>query len=173
MQRDRSEVGAVFWVPAAFALAFILWGVVSPESFATVTQVIFSSVVSNLGWFYPLAGNFFLAFVVILALSRYAKLRLGKEGERPEFSRFAWFAMLFQAGMGPALIFWGVAEPLAHYSAPPFGYYGAFRRSLSLPAGIDEDDISADYENGLLEIVVRGAAAAAEPRRIEIRSRSN
>ena len=51
-------------------------------------------------------------------------------------------------------------------------YYGAFRRSLTLPAGIDEDDISADYENGLLEIVVRGAAAAAEPRRIEIRAKS-
>jgi HSP20 family protein len=51
-------------------------------------------------------------------------------------------------------------------------YYGAFRRSLTLPAGVDEDDISADYENGLLEIIVRGAAAAAEPRRIEIRARS-
>jgi HSP20 family protein len=52
-------------------------------------------------------------------------------------------------------------------------YYGAFRRSVTLPAGVDEDDISADYENGLLEIVVRGAAAAAEPRRIEIRAKSS
>jgi HSP20 family protein len=52
-------------------------------------------------------------------------------------------------------------------------YYGAFRRSLTLPASVDEDDISADYENGLLEIVVRGAAAAAEPRRIEIRAKSS
>jgi HSP20 family protein len=51
-------------------------------------------------------------------------------------------------------------------------YYGAFRRSITLPAGIDEDDISADYDNGLLEIVVRDAAAAAEPRRIEIRAKS-
>ena len=52
-------------------------------------------------------------------------------------------------------------------------YYGAFRRSITLPVGIDEEDVSADYENGLLEIVVRGAAAAAEPRRIEIRAKSN
>ncbi len=52
-------------------------------------------------------------------------------------------------------------------------YYGAFRRSLTLPAGIGDDDISADYENGLLEIVVRGAAAAAGPRRIEIRAKSS
>ena len=52
-------------------------------------------------------------------------------------------------------------------------YYGAFRRSITLPAGTDEDDISADYENGLLEITVRGGAAAAEPRRIEIRAKSS
>ncbi len=52
-------------------------------------------------------------------------------------------------------------------------YYGAFRRSITLPAGIDESDISADYENGLLEITVRRGAAAAEPRRIEIRVKPN
>ena len=51
-------------------------------------------------------------------------------------------------------------------------YYGAFRRSLTLPTGIDEDDINADYENGMLEITVRGAAASTEPRRIQIRSKS-
>jgi glycine betaine transporter len=109
IERERSEVGVVFWVSAAVALAFILWGVIAPESFGAVTQAVFDWVVSNLGWFYLLAGNFFLIFVVILALSRYGKFRLGKEGERPEFSTFAWFAMLFQAGMGPALLFWGVA----------------------------------------------------------------
>jgi glycine betaine transporter len=121
IERERSEVGVVFWVSAAVALAFILWGVIAPGSFGAVTQAVFDWVVSNLGWFYLLAGNFFLIFVVILALSRYGKFRLGKEGERPEFSTFAWFAMLFQAGMGPALLFWGVAEPLSHYSDPPFG----------------------------------------------------
>ena len=73
MQRDRSEVGAVFWVSAAFSVAFILWGVIAPESFATVTQAFFDWIVANLGWFYLLAGNFFLVFVVILALSRYGK----------------------------------------------------------------------------------------------------
>ena len=120
-QGDRQEVGVVFWVSAAIALAFILWGVIAPTNFGTVTQAVFDWVVSNLGWFYLLAGNFFLVFVVILALSRYGRFKLGKEGDRPEFRTFAWFAMLFQAGMGPALIFWGVAEPLSHYSAPPFG----------------------------------------------------
>jgi glycine betaine transporter len=137
MQRARSEVGIVFWVSAAFALAFILWGVLAPENFGAVTQTIFDWVVSNLGWFYLLAGNFFLVFVVILALSRYGKFRLGKDGERPEFSRFAWFAMLFQAGMGPALIFWGVAEPLAHYSAPPFG--------LAQPGTVEAAQVGMQY----------------------------
>ena len=121
VRRGGSDVGVVFWVSAAFAFAFILWGVLAPENFGAVTQGFFDWVVTNLGWFYLLAGNFFLLFVTFLAVSRYGKLRIGKEGDRPEFSTFAWFAMLFQAGMGPALIFWGVAEPLAHYSAPPFG----------------------------------------------------
>ena len=120
-QRDKFEVGAVFWVSAAFALAFIAWGVIAPDNFGAVTQTAFDWVVSKMGWFYLMAGNFFLVFVVVLALSPSGKLRLGKEGERAEFSTFAWFAMLFQAGMGPALIFWGVAEPLAHYNDPPFG----------------------------------------------------
>lgn len=99
-QTQGSGVGVVFYVSAAFALAFILWGALGPESFGAVTQAVFEWVVANLGWFYLLVGNFFLVFVIILALSRYGKRRLGKEGERPEFSRFAWFAMLFQAGMG-------------------------------------------------------------------------
>ena len=137
MQRARSEVGVVFYVSAAFALGFILWGVIAPGNFGAVTQVIFDWVVSNLGWFYLLAGNFFLLFVVILALSRYGKFRLGKDGERPEFSRFAWFAMLFQAGMGPALIFWGVAEPLAHYSTPPFG--------LAQPGTVEAAQVGMQY----------------------------
>jgi glycine betaine transporter len=137
MQRDKGEVGVVFWVSATFSVAFILWGVIAPASFAAVTQAIFDWIVANLGWFYLLAGNFFLAFVVILALSRYGKLRLGKEGERPEFRRFAWFAMLFQAGMGPALIFWGVAEPLMHYKDPPFG--------IAQPGTTDAAQVAMQY----------------------------
>ena len=121
IEEERSKVGVVFWVSAAVSLAFILWGAIAPTSFGTVTQAVFDWVVSNLGWFYLLAGNFFLIFVFLIALSRYGKFRLGKDGEKPQFSTFAWFAMMFQAGMGPSLIFWGVAEPLSHYSAPPFG----------------------------------------------------
>ena len=86
---QRSRIGVVFWVSAAIALAFILWGVIAPASFGVVTQAMFDWVVSNLGWFYLVAGNFFLVFVVVLALSRYGKFRLGKEGERPEFGTFA------------------------------------------------------------------------------------
>ena len=74
---------------------------------------------------------------MILALSHYGKYRLGKEGERPEFGTFAWFAMLFQAGMGPALIFWGVAEPLSHYSTPPFG--------LAKPATTEAAQVGIQY----------------------------
>ncbi len=68
-----------------------------------------------------IATTFFLGFVIVLAFSRYGKIRLGKEGERPEFGWFSWVAMLFQAGMGLAIVFWGVSEPVTHYSDPPFG----------------------------------------------------
>ncbi len=73
IESERSEVGVVFWVSAAVALVFILWGVIAPASFGAVTQGIFDWVVSNLGWFYLLAGNFFQIFAVILALSRYGR----------------------------------------------------------------------------------------------------
>jgi glycine betaine transporter len=89
VETERSQIGVVFWVSSAVALAFILWGVIAPTSFGTVTQAVFDWVVSNLGWFYLLAGNFFLVFVVVLALSRYGSFRLGKEGDRPEFGTFA------------------------------------------------------------------------------------
>ena len=68
-----------------------------------------------------LMTSFFLAFAVWLALSRYGKIRLGQSDDKPEFGHFAWFAMLFQAGMGIGLVFWAVSEPLTHYVDPPLG----------------------------------------------------
>lgn len=115
-----SQTGSVFWVTAALSVAFIVWGYFFTSNFQAVVQATFSFTISNLTWFYMLATTFFLGFVLVLALSRYGKVRLGKEGERPEFGWFSWVAMLFQAGMGLAIVFWGVSEPVTHYSDPPF-----------------------------------------------------
>src|SRR3712207_9095230 len=65
--------------------------------------------------------SFFLVFIIYLAFSRYGKIKLGAPDDEPEFGNFAWFAMLFQAGMGIGLVFWGVAEPVFSYHAPPPG----------------------------------------------------
>jgi glycine betaine transporter len=78
-------------------------------------------ITSGLGWVYMLITTFFLVFVIYLAFSRYGKIKLGQPGDEPEFGNFAWFAMLFQAGMGIGLVFWGVAEPVWHYGDPPMG----------------------------------------------------
>src|SRR5215207_3717361 len=117
----QQRVGAVFWVTIAITLAFVLWGVLSLQSFTDVLGAVVGFITRNLGWAYMLITSFFLGFIIFLACSRYGKIKLGGPDDKPEFSNFAWFAMLFQAGMGIGLVFWGVAEPLTHYNTPPLG----------------------------------------------------
>ncbi len=120
LQQTTSQMGTVFYATVAVSLAFVAWGVFFTENLAAVAGVLFGYLVRDLGWFYLVISTFFLVFVLFLAFSRYGKIRLGKEGEEPEFGRFAWFAMLFQAGMGIGLVFWGVSEPVMHLTDPPF-----------------------------------------------------
>ena len=118
---DAQRIGAVFWVTIAITMAFVLWGVLSLESFTDVLGAVVGFITRNLGWAYMLITTFFLIFVSYLACSRYGKIKLGAPDDKPEFGNFAWFAMLFQAGMGIGLVFWGVAEPVWHYGDPPLG----------------------------------------------------
>ncbi len=111
----------MFWVTVAIAAVFCLWGVFAIDSFSTVLSGIVGWITSSLGWVYMLITTFFLVFVIYLAFSRYGKIKLGQPDDEPEFGYFAWFAMLFQAGMGIGLVFWGVAEPVWHYGDPPLG----------------------------------------------------
>ena len=99
----------------------VLWGLLSPDSLDKVLSLLLASITRNFGWFYlwVVLGLVVLAF--FLAFSRYGDLKLGDEDEEPEFSMGAWFAMLFSAGMGIGLVFWGVAEPISHYSTAPPG----------------------------------------------------
>jgi choline/glycine/proline betaine transport protein len=76
-------------------------------------------IVTNLGWFFILGVTSWLIFLVWVALSRYGHLRLGGKDSRPEYSNVSWFAMLFAGGIGTVLMFWGVAEPISHFSTPP------------------------------------------------------
>src|SRR5690606_10692094 len=76
-------------------------------------------VADTTGWFFILCVNIFIIFLLIIAFGKHGELRIGGQGAQTEFSRVSWFAMLFSAGMGIGLLFWGVGEPITHFSNPP------------------------------------------------------
>ncbi|MGP4115463.1 BCCT family transporter [Streptomyces sp. 4N509B] len=111
----------VFGVAAALTLAFVLWGALATDSLADVSADLLEDVIHNAGWAFVLTASGFVIFALWLAASRYGRVTLGREGEKPEFRTISWIAMMFSAGMGIGLMFWGVSEPLNHYTTPPPG----------------------------------------------------
>lgn len=83
-----------------------------------------AGIARHFAWLYVFSMTGFLVLAVWLALSRFGKIPLGKEGDTPDFNRFTWFAMLFSAGMGIGMLFFGVAEPMLHFLSPPMGAGG-------------------------------------------------
>ncbi|WP_430786210.1 glycine betaine uptake BCCT transporter [Virgibacillus flavescens] len=119
-----NKVTRVFYISVVVAVIFILWGVVPGSNMTSVTSNLQSDIVANFGWFYLLSATGFLLFAVFLIFSKYGNIKLGKPGDKPEYSYITWFAMLFSAGMGIGLVFWGAAEPLSHFNTPPYGKAG-------------------------------------------------
>ncbi|MBZ4688054.1 MAG: choline/carnitine/betaine transporter [Clostridiales bacterium] len=100
---------------------FLLWGAILPDNLSTTASVVLSIFINNFGWLYLLSVAVFLIFCIVLAVSPFGKIKLGKDDEKPEHSTFSWFAMLFTTGMGIGLVFWSIAEPMYHYTSPPYG----------------------------------------------------
>ncbi|MEV0677037.1 BCCT family transporter [Actinosynnema sp. NPDC050436] len=111
----------VFGVAAAVALAFLAWGVFGTDSLASASKAALDWVIRNLGWAFVLVASGFVLFALWLAVSRYGRIPLGRDDERPEFRTVSWIAMMFSAGMGIGLMFYGVNEPLSHFVKPPPG----------------------------------------------------
>jgi choline/carnitine/betaine transport len=111
----------VFGISSVVAVAFLLWGMVNTESLSTASGDALGWVMGNAGWLFVLTSSFFVVFVIWLAASRYGTIPLGRDDEEPEFRTVSWIAMMFSAGMGIGLMFYGVAEPLSHLAAPPPG----------------------------------------------------
>jgi len=109
----------VFGVSACLIVAVSAFGAAVPTFAAEVFSAIQGWIVHTFGWFYMLCIAVFLIFVLYLAFSRFGAVRLGPDGSEPEYSRLSWFAMLFSAGIGIGLLFFGVAEPLLHFASPP------------------------------------------------------
>ncbi|MBB4933168.1 choline/carnitine/betaine transport [Lipingzhangella halophila] len=93
----------------------------SKDTLSASAQTALDWLLQNIGWGLVLAATGFVAFVIWLALSRYGRIPLGKDGEKPEFRTVSWIAMMFSAGMGIGLMFFGVSEPLTHFVKPPPG----------------------------------------------------
>lgn len=111
----------VFRLSVALLTLLVLAGVIAPEAFGHWSQQVQAITLSGAGWLYLVIVFGVLVFLGYVAFSRLGTLRIGGENAEPEFSRGSWFAMLFSAGMGIGLVFWGAAEPLSHYSKPPEG----------------------------------------------------
>ncbi len=114
----------VFKISCILSLAFLLWGGIAPDHLAKITGAIQTSLLDTFGWLYVLAASGFLICALCLIFSRYGDIPLGPDGAEPEFNLPTWFAMLFCAGMGIGLVFWGVAEPTSHFHDPPMGEPG-------------------------------------------------
>jgi glycine betaine transporter betP len=115
---DNDEAG-MNWpvvVPAmAAVLAVVVWGLAASESFSNFASTALSFVVTNFGWAFVLFGTIFVFFIIAIAVSKFGLIRLGRQDEAPEFSTVSWIAMMFAAGMGIGLMFYGTTEPLTFY----------------------------------------------------------
>jgi choline/carnitine/betaine transport len=111
----------VFGVTAVLAVGFVVWGIVSTDGLASISGAAQSWVIEKTGWLFVLAASFFVIFVLWLAASRYGRIKLGADDEKPQFKTVSWIAMMFSAGMGIGLMFFGAAEPLSHFVTPPPG----------------------------------------------------
>ncbi|GAB3700537.1 BCCT family transporter [Nocardiopsis oceani] len=112
---------SIFFGAAAVIIAFVLVTVIFTEPLDAVVTVASEWLYSNLGWFYIFGLTLFLVFLIYTAVGRFGRVKLGPDDEPPEHSGPAWFAMLFAAGIGSILMFWGVAEPISHFGDPPRG----------------------------------------------------
>ncbi|WLR49825.1 BCCT family transporter [Bacillus tianshenii] len=118
------KISNVFWITVALVLASVVFGVALPDSFESVTANIQSFITSTFGWYYLILVTTIVIFCIFLIFSPVGTIKLGKPDEKPEYSKGTWFAMLFSAGMGIGLVFWGAAEPLSHYMSPPLAEGG-------------------------------------------------
>lgn len=115
----------VFWPAAGIAVAFIVFALLMPETADTAFGAVQSAIVAGFNWYYVLIAALFVAFALVMGFSRFGSIKLGRDDDEPEFSVLSWFSLLFAAGMGIGLVFYGVSEPLSHYANPRPGVEGS------------------------------------------------
>lgn len=114
----------IFGISAIISAIFVIWTVFMPEEAGAVFGSIKDFITDFFGWAYSLGMTLILLFVLLIAFSKYGKIKLGKDDDKPEYTTAAWFFMLFSASMGIGLVFWSIAEPMTFFLTPPFGEPG-------------------------------------------------
>ncbi|HCT0467534.1 TPA: BCCT family transporter, partial [Staphylococcus pseudintermedius] len=116
---NGKKFSPVFLVSAIIVFAIVLIGVFIPTQFGEFTNTIKLWITDKLGWYYLILTTIIVFFCIFLIFSPIGKLKLGRPNDKPEFNTVSWFAMLFSAGMGIGLVFYGAAEPISHFASPP------------------------------------------------------
>ncbi|KZN66067.1 hypothetical protein N473_10890 [Pseudoalteromonas luteoviolacea CPMOR-1] len=120
MKKDNTSLNLpVFYNASAIVLALVIFAVISPSTASSLFSVTQSAITQNGSWFYVLTVAIILGLVVYLSMSRFGEIKLGPDHSDPDYSFSTWLAMLFAAGMGIGLMFFGVAEPVMHFVSPP------------------------------------------------------
>lgn len=112
---------SVFVWTLLIAICVIVFGTVYSSALENISGICMSWVSQYFGWLYILSIVAFIGFCFWISISKYGRVKLGKDNEKPEFSNFSWYSMLFCGSTGIGLVFWSIAEPLSHYAAPPSG----------------------------------------------------
>ena len=118
MKSAGKKDNKVFYISLVLTIAIVLWGIIGKVSFASFANSLLNFLTTNFGWLYLISMLIFVIFAIAIAFSKYGNIKLGPDDSKPEFSNASWFAMLFGAGMGIGLVFWGVAEPISHFVNP-------------------------------------------------------
>jgi glycine betaine transporter len=132
--RMKSLDPQTFWPALAIVAGFILWGTFGSESLSAAAGATLNGIIRIFGWGFVVSTAVFLVFSIFLAVSRFGKIKLGEDDEKPEFSTVSWVCMMFSVGMGIGLMFWGVAEPVYHFGAPPHGLAAPQSKEAALVA---------------------------------------
>ncbi|MBP3950846.1 glycine betaine uptake BCCT transporter [Bacillus suaedae] len=119
-----NKVSNVFWITIVLVAIAVIFGVIAPQGFEDLTGNLQGFITTSFGWYYLILVTTIVIFCIFLIFSPVGAIKLGKPDEEPEYTKRTWFAMLFSAGMGIGLVFWGAAEPLSHFMTPPLAEGG-------------------------------------------------
>ncbi|MDD6693053.1 MAG: BCCT family transporter [Olsenella sp.] len=117
MDEEKKSSNTVFYVSLAICALICIWAVAFNENFTNASNAMFSFFTVDFAWLYEIALFAMVVFVIVIGVSRFGKIKLGPDDSKPEYSTVSWFAMLFGCGMGVGLVFWGVSEPLVHFTS--------------------------------------------------------